>query len=89
MLNPLPLTCGVVIDGAVISRLNICYEILLLLLDLVMGSLSLSHCCSQAFIAQTHSHIDKRAHTQYAVLHGVRLIGIALLLTAVAVVCPP
>lgn len=40
MLIPLPLTCGAVIDGAVISRLNICNESLLLLLDLAMGSLS-------------------------------------------------
>lgn len=42
MPTPLPLTCGMVIDGAVISRLNICNEIVLLLLDLAMGSLSLS-----------------------------------------------
>lgn len=40
ILTLLPLTCRVVIDGAVISRLNICNEILLFLLDLAMGSLS-------------------------------------------------
>lgn len=58
MLTPLPLTCGVVIDGAVISKLNICYEILLILLDLVTGSLSLSLFLSLTAVVWSllHSH---------------------------------
>lgn len=69
VLTRRPLTCGVVIDGAIISSLNICNEILLLLLDLAMGSLSLMQLLSGLYCkatkatrrgARTHAHSTAR-----------------------------
>lgn len=69
VLTRRPLTCGVVIDGAIISSLNICNEILLLLLDLAMGSLSLMQLLSGLYCKATKA-TRRGARTHARTLHS-------------------